>query len=308
MILYKYVSSEVGLQTLKTGLIRFTQPISFNDPFEATPIIESVFTPEQMSVLIDVASADEAFVEQQMERTLAKVYFDTDPAKRGGFTLEQCVKIGKGVLKNHIAKNNIHLPTYLKQAMLANFASLQNKAAAEVIHKLKTEICILCLSAVNNHEVLWAKYADESFGIVLGFDTSHSFFAGMQKVQYTDDRPKVSLPDATIGQEAAQRIAVDIISTKSCKWSYEEEYRLLRAEAQADSVAGNDRMKYPICLYQYPVGSVVEVIAGSRANDETLHAIREVVQQEKFSHVRVGHVELSKDQYELLVVWYQAAA
>jgi hypothetical protein len=46
MRLYKYVSPE-RTDMLKNGLIRFTQPTSFNDPFETFPYLQSLGNPEQ---------------------------------------------------------------------------------------------------------------------------------------------------------------------------------------------------------------------------------------------------------------------
>jgi hypothetical protein len=46
MRLYKYVSPE-RTDVLKNGLIRFTQPTSFNDPFETFPYLQSLGNPEQ---------------------------------------------------------------------------------------------------------------------------------------------------------------------------------------------------------------------------------------------------------------------
>lgn len=46
MRLYKYVSPE-RTDVLKNWLIRFTQPTSFNDPFETFPYLQSLGTPEQ---------------------------------------------------------------------------------------------------------------------------------------------------------------------------------------------------------------------------------------------------------------------
>ena len=39
MILYKYTDIDIGLRIIKNRKIRFTQPVSFNDPFDSKPLV-----------------------------------------------------------------------------------------------------------------------------------------------------------------------------------------------------------------------------------------------------------------------------
>ena len=49
MSLYKYVHED-RIDILKYGLIRFTFPSAFNDPFEMQPVISAVSTPDSMEL------------------------------------------------------------------------------------------------------------------------------------------------------------------------------------------------------------------------------------------------------------------
>src|SRR5947208_393837 len=54
MSLYKYVTSDRGIDILQKGRIRFTQPSAFNDPFDSKPFIQSVtdgLDPSELSQL-----------------------------------------------------------------------------------------------------------------------------------------------------------------------------------------------------------------------------------------------------------------
>src|SRR5207302_8041764 len=42
MPLYKYVSGEGAVRLFHSGMVRFTQPIEFNDPFEMQPFIKGL--------------------------------------------------------------------------------------------------------------------------------------------------------------------------------------------------------------------------------------------------------------------------
>src|SRR5437764_10697966 len=42
MPLYKYVSGEGAVRLFHSGMVRFTQPIEFNDPFEMQPFIRGL--------------------------------------------------------------------------------------------------------------------------------------------------------------------------------------------------------------------------------------------------------------------------
>lgn len=53
MILYKYVSHDVGMKILEYGSVGFTQPCHFNDPFEVEASYPSTEGSNQIEVMLN---------------------------------------------------------------------------------------------------------------------------------------------------------------------------------------------------------------------------------------------------------------
>ncbi|MFW9929225.1 MAG: DUF2971 domain-containing protein [Candidatus Thorarchaeota archaeon] len=86
---------------------------------------------------------------------------------------------------------------------------------------LKDEYGILSLSAKNDNILMWSHYADYQKGFCIQFNRSaHNPLRVMQPVEYVKEYPSFNYFDDLPGN-----IAKKIILTKSCDWSYEEEWR-----------------------------------------------------------------------------------
>lgn len=153
----------------------------------------------------------------------------------------------------------------------------------------RQSVGLVCLTEKPDNLLMWAHYAQSHQGFVVGFDTTHAFFAksedgtGLWKVQYRDTRP--SLPKETVELELLRQpkfnpegiqialVGDDMFSpetstedyrfVKSIDWQYEQEWRLLRRLHQPSRVIQSDT-ELPICLFEFPRAIVHSVIVGFR--------------------------------------------
>ena len=177
---------------------------------------------------------------------------------------------------------------------------------------------LLCLTEDPANIAMWAHYAAQHTGFVLGFDAGHEFFAkrgdgtGLWKVRYSDVRPlrplEVVLGDLQRqpGPHSFGLIGLQFPSAptfnpdtypddyrfvKSTCWEYEKEWRLLRTFAQPDrSIEQGNRM--PVHLFHFPPDCLKSVIVGCRNFSSLYPRIREILNSsQSYSHVRVYMAE-----------------
>ena len=86
---------------------------------------------------------------------------------------------------------------------------------------MKDEYGVLSLSAKNDNILMWSHYADYHKGFCIQFKRSATNPLGAtQPVKYVKEYPSFNYFDDLPGN-----IAKKTIFTKSCDWSYEEEWR-----------------------------------------------------------------------------------
>lgn len=249
MILYKYLGP-AQLRVLRDCTIRFTQPGDFNDPFEFRPRIEAAASDAQVREY--VSANYEAILDQELSK-----YGQLSPA------------VPKSVLKDALLTMKDRLPQL--------FHLLEPRALSAVSQfvdrYLSEKVGVLCLSEVRDSLLMWAHYTDSHRGLVLGFDASHAFFnqrrgdqdefGFLRRVLYQRERPSVVLSDTS---------SPVWFQTKSECWLYEREWRIVRILAEAHS--RDDRVPFPICLFEFPPDAVVEIIAGIRMPPTAIEEIK----------------------------------
>ncbi len=73
MILYKYTTYDCALKILLEQKFRYTQPYSFNDPFELYPCVEEYFNNEQFEEILDLVIQPNS-IEEQLNKTIHNAY------------------------------------------------------------------------------------------------------------------------------------------------------------------------------------------------------------------------------------------
>lgn len=152
---------------------------------------------------------------------------------------------------------------WLEEIESPSFAAQWQNRAEGMIDKLLSTIVVCCFCRRPDIPMMWALYAQNYSGYVLGFDSSIPFktevnFAGEQKqvplkarpIVYSDQYPEIDADslDSTACQET---ISLNLFGTKGMCWEHEQEIRMGIHNAEP----GNRT---------YPLEMLKMVILGSR--------------------------------------------
>jgi hypothetical protein len=286
--LYKYLPPE-RIDVLSNGLIRFTQPALFNDPFEMSPYISAIASEEEIDEIFD--AKHEAQVEEQ--------YLNHNRAFRRRNSLE---RFKKGFTKE------VLLPRIRESAKGAALDHARDSLSIA----MSQAIGVLCLTGKADNLLMWAHYADSHTGLVIELDVEHPFFKQvfedplspvgldedlskdygyLKPMVYDNHRPEITISSVK---------SFDSFLIKSKDWAYEEEWRMLMPTANATKVIkmgdGVD-----ICLYEVPKVAITKVILGCRASDELLNLVKQIKESdEDLSHLQIEKMALDKKDFRLI--------
>lgn len=141
------------------------------------------------------------------------------------------------------------------------------------------ETAITCFSTNNAHELMWAHYADKHRGVCLVFDEDiEQDFFGLP-VTYPEVRQRINL--ATLEPNQFMK---DTMLTKSKKWEYEEELRIIGWRGKAGY-----KLFPPHCLEGIILGSKIvesdeEYVRGLLSKRPNLTLYRAVADGERYGY------------------------
>ena len=278
MLLYKYVSED-RISILRDGLIRFSQPQAFNDPFELKPHVVEIMDRDNLENTVT-----ESFPE------LIRGEYDKQPQElRTAIPWE---------FYSAFAESK-------REEIIGNIYSLSGHAATIVeksIHEGMARIIgILSLTESHSNLLMWAHYANSHQGFVVELDSSNSFFnkqkseddelRHLRKVSYSEIRPNTPLN---------QLRGPDIFLMKSKEWEYEQEWRMLLPLDDSDRKI--EKTPYDIHLFRLPFEAITSVIVGARAEQETLEKIQSAVSSNpELRHVKIYQMSVHPKRFELVM-------
>jgi hypothetical protein len=140
---------------------------------------------------------------------------------------------------------------------------------------------LLCLSAIEDHVLMWSHYADHHKGVCVGVRTECLVDKRILKVAYSDRVPLLDCWDYIYRNRG---MFVDASRTKGLHWDYEKEWR---------TVHYSGKRKYPNC--------VDRVIIGCKATDETRRAVVAAV-AESNARIEVYQANINPRHYRLDIV------
>lgn len=194
-VLYKYTTIETGLKILETQTIRFSNPKTFNDPYDSNmPIVLG----ENFKITRDYY-----------------INFCNYLIKHPEIELPETCDLNNmlNILKN---TPNFDYKTDAKGLIEKMTDSLRNNMR------------VLSLSAVNDSILMWGHYSDCHKGIVIGFNTRQMFFKNTNKIQYSKKIPKIKgymIKDIAMEKEESIEELKKLFCVKYSDWEYEQEYR-----------------------------------------------------------------------------------
>lgn len=277
MILYKYLN-ESRISILEDGLIRFTQPQAFNDPFELKPLISSLAG--------DTAIIDE--LNDQFKEIIKNEYEKLPSSIKDNFTFQKFLEFSYSKKEDVIS----NLLTISKEIMpLVN----------EEMHKaFEDSIGILSLTENDNNLLMWAHYANSHQGYVIGFDSTHKFFnqkkskhdalRSLKKISYSKLRPKMELINID---------GIDSFIIKSKEWAYEKEWRMLHS--LHDSYTMSKDNPYDIYLFKIPFSAINSISIGARATEKTIDKIKKIlISNNELKHISLHKYSIHKSEFKIV--------
>jgi Protein of unknown function (DUF2971) len=235
--LYKYLEPN-RTDVLREGRIRFTQPAQFNDPFESRPYLGGLLDSETMERV------------SKLE------------AKRLGMPDE----MRREIMERSQSPDRKRIVTELMMQILGGAIGPVTSG-------------ILSLTEKYDNLLMWAHYAAQHTGYVIEIDMAHEFwkaFDGANVERGPDALRKVAYSEHRPGRGGVGLSVTDVYFTKSVKWAYEQEWRILRNVGDADHTM-NIEGKLPIYLYSFPKESVKTILLGCRVSDTLRESVLEIV-------------------------------
>jgi len=278
MSLYKYLDSS-RICIIEEGLIRFTQPGAFNDPFEMQPFFQSL--------------ASEDYIEKQffseIDNTLKAEYEKQTPLFNNVIPhkfIQQFTSIKQKDMLDKLKQYSGEIVKILNQSILAEFDK---------------KIGILSLTEKHNNILMWAHYAESHQGFIIEFDENHLFFTDklpsrdasrqLRKIVYSHLRPNLTLIDVN---------NIDVLLTKSKDWEYEQEWRMILPLDECKKRIS--KKPYDICLFSFPSSVIKSIIMGCRMTLANKNKLRRIIKDiSEYAHVKLFETHLEKDKYNIYI-------
>ncbi|MGD0017258.1 MAG: DUF2971 domain-containing protein [Verrucomicrobiia bacterium] len=269
MIIYQY-RDEGGLCVLRTGELRLSLLDSFNDPFELAPSA------------IDFSSmTKEHCIEFVTERF--DEWYERDGQFRGLGDKETCRKI---LLTN---------PSRIADLLVARLPENVEWVRSQFAAYAKPHWAIGCFSKRNDSILMWAHYAKQHTGLVIGYDTDQEPFSltgkylDLLEVEYRDCKP---IYHHRHDVDEFQKEFFAAAKSKFTDWQYEQEVRIIVPRTSL-------REGRFMCLRPQ---SVASVIFGCRCPLSTKQAAMQYLNQDRLKHVAIYTANQNKEDYKLDLV------
>jgi hypothetical protein len=184
---------------------------------------------------------------------------DPETRKRWGERLGPFYKDLPGELRAALAEriegNWYDHPQFLRQII--------QKLTASVRHFNIGRWRIYCLTSRPDSVLMWSHYAEQHWGICLGFDAAQEPIRRAFEVLYKESLPALG-PDILTDAKA---MVDGVLLNKAVAWKYEEEYRILARDGSVDpAFFGNNGRRFSHPARGNPDGRDCRLQCGYRAD------------------------------------------
>jgi len=284
MELYKYVN-EARIDILTSGLIRFTQPLVWNDPFELQPFYEDHKEKNPWDMMIKWAKIYKNYqVNGQIPQEAEIQEYEAE--------------------RKRITKDDI-------------YSFINNKIVGLSLTEDKCNLLMWSHYAAE-HTGFVIEFDSRS---CFFRNTNNYLF----KVKCDIKRPSVNtnefavlivqLAECLVKNEKIPQgmyARISEIFTKSYEWNYEKEWRLISSVNQASNYSdfkeklntiylSDDKTENQfVALFQIPISSIKTIYCGNRMKRNAMRKLFLLVKQNSiFSHIKLMKAELDNEFYKL---------
>jgi hypothetical protein len=175
-------------------------------------------------------------------------------------------------------------PAYLKR-VVGQFSKSMTDAIRE-------QYRVYCLSTHPESPLMWSHYTDKHRRICIEFSCDNGMFGSAMKINYVEEYPQLDFTNPE------SDILLPLI-TKSCAWSYEDEYRVV---ALAGPAPGMLRTKGN--FLKLPRDALKAVIMGCMISPSDAAELREIIGHKLPGYVALKQVIRVPNRYSLSVETY----
>lgn len=260
MIAYKYCEPD-RIDVLENGMIRFTQPADFNDPFEASPSFSG-----------NRPDLDGALLAQYLK--------DAEPCT-------------PQVPLQRLADGAQNIVCLRRRFALDYSAKLSEHFVALCLSRSRSNLLMWAHYTDCHRGFVIGFDTDSEF-------FKRGVFGGLRDVKYTKIRARAPEKDIRYAtQEELDSYNSSLFFTKSDDWAYEDELRIVRHPQDADCVPGKPN-GWDICLFRFPLEAVREIIVGTPMTEDNLARIVEL-HGSKYRHAQVLCASPDPEQFAMEV-------
>src|ERR1700730_10178787 len=188
---YQSFNAEFLREVIVDGVIHFSRPSDFNDPWDCRPWFDY-----------------DCLADPEIHEQHVQWYLEISRRNRSDIP-EAVIQRTADVYRNDLA------------ALAAKVQECSEAMAGAIENQYR----IYCLSPKADSELMWAHYAAKHQGVCLEFEVRNDLFYHGFEVQYSVDYPRHRM---TGFSGLDEHIAP--LLTKSAAWSYENEFRLISDE------------------------------------------------------------------------------
>ena len=302
--LFKYFT-EKRIDLLQNGLIRFTQPEEFNDPFEVFPYFKSMASTDLIDNEANTFDSEPNYYEKILEEILLQDNQFQSLPPQGQALKRSLYKERLKILKPEMA---FQVKSLFSSAM--KFEGAIKPIMLETIRKsINISFGILCFTEKKDNLLMWSHYANSHRGFVLEFKPKHSYFdrrkkktqiaEHLKKVRYSIKRPEFVFFDNNLSQEQmVDNWVGNFIWVKSEHWEYEKEWRIITTLNTSDKTIQKSGL--PIHLFYFPYDAIKNIFLGCKMEREIkIEIVNLIKTQEKLKHICIYQALPHEKNYSL---------
>lgn len=236
-VFYKYMSARTARIVLESSSLRWSSPLSFNDLSEFQRMPRFVPT---------IAEGLRKFPHLLLDIVAGTVEIDEE-------SLPPPTQLLLSILRRMTtSRSTVEEMTAALSPEIADADNKAEQALREFTLGLDLEaVRILCVTVAPDNEAMWANYAENHSGCVLGFRhirTHDTPLLAARKVDYSEDAPVVGsgLDLLLYGNTEAlsSKTVQAICFTKKAPWAYEQEWRAMTYRATPKNSTFSDFQFY----------------------------------------------------------------
>lgn len=286
-ILYKYTTTSTAHLILGTGALRFSSPITFNDPLDAQWDL-------MWPLHYDGAKSFERALLREALLNPSSWPQDSSPRHREAMANER-----KRILSCIPSTRESEIQKFIDDSCLSEKDYADYKDQIADMHR---RMRVQCMSEADDIILMWSHYAEQHAGVAISFNPTlieNQHRRAIEPVSYVADLPKLIdekawLRSIVYGSTSNPSVRIDMRDWALIKhdgWSYEREWRFAWIESKG--VSGS------FSSYSFPDEAIVEIIFGYRCAPSNIKSIC-TISKKLYPHVRFYKMSLHANKYALI--------